>query len=58
MIQKKLQMLSMIFFINTCIAENIKKPTETSRHERLRDYCTEKIPDDVVFDMPLLTADT
>ena len=43
------------FFIN--IAENIKEPTETSSHERLRDYCNEKIPEDVVFDMPLLTTD-
>ena len=43
------------FFIN--IAENIKEPIEPSSHERLRDYCKEKIPDDVVFDMPLLTSD-
>ena len=39
------------------IAENIKEPTETSSHERLRDYCKEKIPEDVVFDMPQLTTD-
>ena len=39
------------------IAENIKEPTETSSHERLRDYCKEKIPEDVVFDMPPLTTD-
>ena len=43
------------FFIN--IAENIKESTETSSHERFSDYCKEKIPEDVVFDMPLLTTD-
>ena len=53
MIQKKLQMRSMIFIIFINIAENIKESTETSSQERLRDYCKEKILVDVIFDMPV-----
>ena len=43
------------FFIN--IADNIKEPTESSNHELLRDFCNEKIPEGVVFDLPLLNTD-
>ena len=43
------------FFIN--IADNIKEPTEPSSHEKLQDYCKEKIPENVVFDVPMLTED-
>ena len=43
------------FFIN--IADNIKEPTESSNHELLRDFCNEKIPEGVVFDVPLLNSD-
>ena len=44
-----------IFFIN--IADNIKEPTEPTSHEKLKDYCTEKIPENVVFNLPMLTKD-
>ena len=43
------------FFIN--IADNIKEPTEPTSHEKLKEYCKEKIPEDVVFDLPMLTKD-
>ena len=41
----------------SCQTGPVKEPIEPSSHERLRDYCKKKIPDDVVFDMPLLTSD-
>lgn len=43
------------FFIN--IAENIKEPVDPSSHDKLKEYCNEKIPENVVFDMPLITTD-
>ena len=43
------------FFIN--IADNIKEPIEPSNHEKLQDYCKERIPENVVFDLPMLTED-
>lgn len=41
------------FFVN--VAVNLKEPAEPSNHEKLREFCSNKIPDDVVFDMPLLS---
>ena len=43
------------FFVN--VAENIKEPIEESNHDKLRDYCNERIPEDVSFDIPFITTD-
>lgn len=43
------------FFVN--IAENIKEPVVTSNHDKLRNFCSEKIPQNVVYDMPTLSSE-
>ena len=43
------------FFIN--IAKNLKEPVPLSDHMKLKDYCNNKLPDDISFDMPLLNKD-
>ena len=43
------------YFIN--ISESIKEPCDPTNHEKLKDYCNNKIPDDVIFEMPLMNTD-
>ena len=43
------------FFVN--VAENIKEPIDPSNHDKLQEYCKEKIPQNVFFDMPLTNTD-
>ena len=43
------------FFVN--VAENIKEPIDPSNHEKLKDFCKEKIPENVFFDLPLTSTD-
>ena len=43
------------FYIN--IAERIKGPSDPTNVEKIEDYCDETIPDDVAFDMPLLSSE-
>ena len=43
------------YFIN--IAESIKEPCDPTNHEKLKDYCNNKIPNDIIFEMPLLNTD-
>lgn len=43
------------YFIN--IAESIKEPNDPTNHEKLQDYCNDKIPNEVVFDIPLLSTE-
>lgn len=43
------------FFVN--IAESIKESRDSANHEKLKDFCSAKIPENTVFDMPLLSAD-
>ena len=42
------------FFVN--VAENIKEPIDPSNHDKLKDYCEAKIPENVYFDMPLTNS--
>ena len=37
--------------------KNIKEPIEESNHDKLREYCNERIPEDVSFDIPFITTD-
>lgn len=39
------------------IAENIKEPIVPSNHEKLSQFCRSKIPNDVTFELPLLSND-
>ena len=40
------------FFVN--IAENLKEPVPPSDHEKLKNYCSSKLPADTFFNMPML----